>query len=92
MEDSKNASDAAGALGWYFKSAYHQISILILDETVQVVDGLIVDARNGGIGFRNRITPLPTHEYRSTLTEDILFVEPETQCVDLNVTFDFDLS
>lgn len=87
-----NASDGNGALGWYMKSAYRQVAILILDETMQVVDGLVVDARNGGIGFRNHTAPLPTHEYGSTWTEDILFVEPETQCVDLNVTFDFSLT
>lgn len=87
-----NATDNNGALGWYMKSAYRQVSILILDGSVQVVDGLIVDARNGGIGFRNHTVPLPTHEYGSTWTEDILFIEPETQCVDLNVTFDFQLT
>jgi len=87
-----NASDDFGALGWYLKSGYRQIGILILDPTIQLVDGLIVDAQNGGIGFRNHTVPVPAHEYGSTWSEDILFVEPETQCVDLNVTFDFYLS
>lgn len=87
-----NATDPAGVLGWYLKSAYRQISMLILDPRIQVVDGLIVDAKNGGIGFRNHTAPVPPHEYGSTWTEDILFVGPETQCVDLNITFDFELT
>ncbi|KAG7287153.1 hypothetical protein NEMBOFW57_006658 [Staphylotrichum longicolle] len=86
-----NATDGLGSLGWYLKSGYRQMGILILDPTIQLVDGLIVDAQNGGIGFRNHTVPLPVHEYGSIWSEDILFVEPEAQCVDLNVTFDFEL-
>lgn len=86
-----NATDVLGSLGWYLKSGYRQMGILILDPTIQLVDGLIVDAQNGGIGFRNHTVPLPVHEYGSIWSEDILFVEPEAQCVDLNVTFDFEL-
>ena len=87
-----NASDAFGVQGWYLKSGYRQIDILILDPGIQLVDGLIVDAKNGGIGFRNHTVPLPEHEYGSTWSEDILFVEPDSQCVDLNITLDFILS
>ncbi len=87
-----NASDPFGDLGWYLKSGYRQVGILILDSAIQLVDGLIVDAQSGGIGFRNHTVPVPAHEYGSTWTEDVLFVEPEAQCVDLNVTFDFRLS
>ncbi|KAK3294112.1 uncharacterized protein B0H64DRAFT_462604 [Chaetomium fimeti] len=87
-----NTTDGFGEFGWYMKSGYRQVEILVLDPTIQLVDGLIVDSKNGGIGFRNHTAPIPFHEYGSTWTEDILFIEPETQCVDLNVTFDFRLS
>ncbi len=87
-----NATDSFGDLGWYLKSGYRQVGVLVLDPTIQLVDGLIVDAQTGGIGFRNHTVPDPVHEYGSTWSEDILFVEPEAQCVDLNVTFDFSLS
>ncbi|EAQ87388.1 hypothetical protein CHGG_04007 [Chaetomium globosum CBS 148.51] len=87
-----NASDALGESGWYLKSGYRQVDILILDSTIQLVDGLIVDTKNGGIGFRNHTAPAAFHEYGTTWSEDILFIEPEAQCVDLNVTFDFELS
>lgn len=87
-----NASDPYGSEGWYLKSGYRQIDLVTLDPAIRLVDGLIVDAQNGGIGFRNHTVPVPVHEYGSTWSEDILFIEPETQCVDLNVTFDFQLS
>ena len=83
------AFDGYGESGWYLKSGYRQVDILILESTIQLVDGLIVDAKKGGIGFRNHTAPATFHEYGTTWTEDILFIEPETQCVDLNVTFDF---
>ncbi|KAL2142653.1 hypothetical protein VTI28DRAFT_867 [Corynascus sepedonium] len=86
-----NATDPYGERSWYMQSGYRQTGILILEPTVQLIDGLIVDAKNGGIGFRNHTAPAAAHEYGSTWTEDILFIEPETECVNLNVTFDFRL-
>jgi hypothetical protein len=86
------AVDGYSESGWYLKSGYRQVDILILDSTIQLVDGLIVDAKSGGVGFRNHTAPATFHEYGTTWTEDILFMEPEMQCVDLNITFDFELS
>lgn len=40
--------------------------MLLLDPTIQLIDSLIVDAQNSGIGFRNYTMPLPDHEYGST--------------------------
>lgn len=65
------------------------LSVLILDESIQLVEGLIVDMVSGGIGFRNHTGPAASSGYGSTWQEDILFVEPETQCVNLNVTLDY---
>jgi hypothetical protein len=66
--------------------------VLILDEKVEAIEGLIVDMVAGGVGFRNHTAPLPPSlPYGSMWTEDILFIEPETQCVDLNITLDFNL-
>lgn len=86
-----NGSDSYSVLGWYLKPAFRQLSILILDEKIQVVDGLIVDMETGGIGFRNHTVPKRSLEYGSTWKEDLLFVKPETQCVNLNLTLDFQL-
>lgn len=84
-----NGTDIASSLGWYLRAAYQQLSVLILDEKVEPVEGLVVDMVSGGIGFRNHTAPLAPLTYGGTWTEDILFIEPETQCVDLNVTVDF---
>ncbi|KAL2153769.1 hypothetical protein VTH82DRAFT_4924 [Thermothelomyces myriococcoides] len=86
-----NASDPLGEWSWYMQSGYRQTGILVLDPTIQLIDGLIVDAKDGGIGFRNHTAPAAPYEYGSTWSEDILFIEPEAQCVDLNLTFDFQL-
>lgn len=86
-----NASDPHSTLGYYLRSAYRQITTLILEPGLHVVDGLIIDSESGGVGFRNHTVPANTYHYGSTWTEDLLFVEPETQCVNLNFTFNFHL-
>ncbi|PGH20726.1 hypothetical protein AJ80_03486 [Polytolypa hystricis UAMH7299] len=86
-----NASDTSSKTRWYLSSAFRQLSVLILDETIKPVEGLIVDMKTGGIGFRNHTVPKESLSHGSRWTEDILFIEPETQCVDLNITLDFKL-
>lgn len=51
----------------------------------------MVDMKNGGIGFRNHSAPV-WQPYGSVWTEDLLFIEPETACVDTNITLDFSIS
>lgn len=75
--------------GEFIVGKVRPLSVLILDESIQLVEGLIVDMVSGGIGFRNHTGPAASSGYGSTWQEDILFVEPETQCVNLNVTLDF---
>lgn len=55
---------------------------------VKVVDGLIVDEERGRIGFRNHTVPSNATS-GATWSEDIVFVEPEVQCVDSNLTVDY---
>jgi hypothetical protein len=74
----------------YPVGSFRQISSLILNNAVLLVEGLIVDMVNGGIGFRNHSAPR-LQPYGSTWTEDILFIQPETQCVDTNLTLDFSI-
>lgn len=74
----------------YPQSHFRQISSLIMDRKVTLVEGLIVDMDNGGVGFRNHSAP-PVKPFGSEWTEDILFVEPESVCVDTNLTLDFTL-
>lgn len=61
----------------------------ILDSKVQAIEGLIVSTgEKPGIGFRNHTLP-PSSESGFTWTEQILWLEPETACTNLNITFDF---
>ncbi|OKP13537.1 hypothetical protein PENSUB_728 [Penicillium subrubescens] len=81
--------DAYSTFKYYMSAGYRQLETLILNEGPQVIEGLIVDMDSGGIGFRNHSIPTSILEYGATWEEDILFVQPETQCVNLNVTLDF---
>ncbi|KAK2776513.1 hypothetical protein FQN53_002684 [Emmonsiellopsis sp. PD_33] len=76
----------------YLIGKYRQASILALNNAYDIIEGLIVDTKNGGgIGFRNHTIPSPL-PHGSEWSEDLLFVEPHTQCVDTNLTLDFRIS
>ena len=44
---------------------YQHISTITMDDNILLVEGLIVDTKDGGIGFRNHSAP-PSREYAST--------------------------
>jgi len=75
----------------YGIGAFQFIETLLLNELYLPVEGLIVDTIHGGIGFRNHTFP-PGFQYHVVWTEDILFIEPETVCVDTNLTINFTVS
>ncbi|KAK4163896.1 hypothetical protein QBC43DRAFT_370377 [Cladorrhinum sp. PSN259] len=70
---------------------FQQIDTTVLKNEYKVVEGLIVDAKSGGVGFRNHTIPaeLPLG---AEWTEDILFIEPQTECVSNNLTIEFTLT
>lgn len=72
----------------YTKGAYQSLSTQVMSDSYLAVEGLIVDMKNGGIGFRKHSAP-PLHAYGSSWSEDLLFTSPETVCVDTNLTLDF---
>ncbi|KAH7349057.1 hypothetical protein BKA66DRAFT_600615 [Pyrenochaeta sp. MPI-SDFR-AT-0127] len=72
----------------YLVGGYRQLQTILLSNSVQVYEGLIVDTVNGGIDFRNHSIP-STSTYGSTWSEDILFITPETECIDTNLTLDY---
>ena len=76
--------------GDYLVGAFRPLDLLLLNDAVEAVDGLVVDTKVGGVGFRNHTAPtgLP---YGATWSEDLLFIQPETQCVNTNLTLDFTL-
>lgn len=64
---------------------FRKLESLIPRNGFHVVEGLIVDTVNGGIGFRNHTLP-QGFDGRVSWEEDLLFVVPETACVDTNLT------
>ena len=74
----------------FLVGGYRQLHTVLLSDSIGAYEGLIVDTVNGGIGFRNHSVP-PASAYGSTWTEDVLFVQPETECVDTNLTVDYQL-
>ncbi|KAL9621562.1 MAG: hypothetical protein Q9160_003954 [Pyrenula sp. 1 TL-2023] len=88
----------------YVLGSYRQLTSMVLDDAIEPLEGLLMvgnvfystmadyyarqDTKNGGIGFRNHTVPgsLP---HGATWSEDLLFIEPETVCVDTNLTLDF---
>ncbi|WEW55920.1 hypothetical protein PRK78_001355 [Emydomyces testavorans] len=83
IDEMKNNGSA------YLVGAYKQIDNLLLRDGYMVVEGLIVDNKNGGIGFRNHTIPSAYLKYGGSWSEDLLFIEPLTKCVDTNITVDF---
>lgn len=74
----------------YLVGDYRHLSQMILNNAWEAVAGLVVNTKTGGIGFRNHTTPPPL-KYGSLWSEDLLFIEPETECIDMNITLDFNI-
>lgn len=82
----RNSTDPYSVLSWYTKPDYRTMSTILLEDKIKLVEGLITDLQKGGIGFRNHTAPNATLKYGATWTEDILFIEPETECASLNLS------
>ena len=62
---------------------------VLLDGSIEAREGIILDLVKGGIGFRNHTVPIqPQMRYGSQWTEDILWIEPVTSCVNTNWTLE----
>ena len=73
----------------YTVDSYHSIAPVIGDGDVKLIEGLIVDTREGGVGFRSHAVPFTDDvPYGAEWEEDILFLVPETACVDTNLTLE----
>jgi hypothetical protein len=62
----------------------------LLDDKYEVIEGLVVDTVKGSIGFRNHTIPTG-FPYGASWQEDLLFIGPETVCVNNNITLDFSI-
>lgn len=72
----------------YLIGAFRNMQSLILNNATQPIEGLVVDTIRGAVGLRNHTVP-QGFQYGVTWEEDLLFIEPETACVDTNLTLDF---
>ncbi|KAF8251516.1 hypothetical protein K440DRAFT_658621 [Wilcoxina mikolae CBS 423.85] len=72
----------------YIQGSFRGVERLVLRNTTQAVEGLVVDTRTGGIGFRNHTVPADL-ALGGTWSEDLTWIEPITECVDTNLTFEF---
>ncbi|KAI2278777.1 hypothetical protein LOZ05_000374 [Ophidiomyces ophidiicola] len=72
----------------YLVGSYKQMDNLLLKDGYLLVEGLVVDNKNNGIGFRHHTVPSPL-KYGGVWSEDLLFIQPSTKCIDTNITVDF---
>ncbi|KAK5654917.1 hypothetical protein OQA88_6673 [Cercophora sp. LCS_1] len=69
---------------------FRHLDSFILENRYKLAEGLVIDAKIGGIGFRNHTIPVGM-TLGATWSEDLLFIEPSTTCVNTNVTLDFEV-
>ncbi|KAE8382250.1 hypothetical protein BDV26DRAFT_278245 [Aspergillus bertholletiae] len=72
----------------YLTGVYRQLNSLILDNSVALIDGLVVDTSKAQIGLRSHTLPTG-FQNRASWSEDLLFFVPETQCVGNNISIDY---
>ncbi|KAJ3498075.1 hypothetical protein NLG97_g1406 [Lecanicillium saksenae] len=75
----------------YEQGMYRQLDSILLQDGYKVFEGLIIDNKMGGIGFRNHTIPTGL-SYGATWKEDLLFVEPDVSCVNTNLSIDFEIA
>lgn len=71
----------------FLVDSFRPMGSRILDDSIYLIDGLIVNMDKGGVGFRKHTAPGGL-TYGAQWDEDILFHEPETFCVNTNLTWE----
>lgn len=71
--------------------AFRYLESFSLYDDYRAVEGLVVDSKNGAIGFRNHTLP-ENQGNGATWSEDLLFLEPDVYCVENNITVDFNVA
>jgi hypothetical protein len=73
------------------QGAFHMYESLILNDRIDLVEGLVVDTKVGGIGFRNHTVPSDPGQ-GSEWSEGLLWIQPDTACVSTNLSIDYTIS
>jgi hypothetical protein len=74
----------------YTVGTFRNMDSVLLKDTFEAIEGLVVDTVQGSIGFRNHTIP-DGFPNRVSWQEDLLFIGPETVCVNTNLTLDFSI-
>ena len=74
----------------YTIGSFQNMESVLLHDTYEPLEGLVVDTVKGSIGFRNHTFPRDM-ENGVTWEEDLLFMEPETVCIDTNILWTLNL-
>ena len=74
----------------YPVEAFRMLESRVLEEKMFPVQGLVIDMITGGIGFRNHTVPSGISQ-GADWREDLLWLEPMTECVNTNLTLEFTL-
>ncbi|KIW33695.1 uncharacterized protein PV07_00523 [Cladophialophora immunda] len=82
--------DGVARGGKYIVDAFRYLSSMVLDNAIEPVEGLVVDTVTGGVGFRNHTAPVGV-DLGAEWTEDLLWIQPESACVDTNVSVEFQI-
>lgn len=72
----------------YVADSFRYLSTVVLDDAYKVIEGLVVDTKNGAVGFRNHTVP-DAAGLGAEWSEELLFIEPVTECVPMNVSLEF---
>lgn len=74
----------------YTVGTFRNMDSVLLGDSFQAIEGLVVDTVKGSIGFRNHTIP---NGFPNGVSwqEDLLFIGPETVCVNTNLTLDFSI-
>jgi hypothetical protein len=72
----------------YLIGSFRNVQTMVLNNATQPIEGLVIDTVNGGVGLRNHTAP-SGFQYGASWSEDILFIVPETICVNTNLTLDY---
>ncbi|KAJ6442664.1 hypothetical protein O9K51_03839 [Purpureocillium lavendulum] len=71
----------------YPKGQFRHIDLLLSRDGILALEGIIADMGPGGIGFRNHTAPLGL-PHSAEWDEDLLWLEPDIQCADTNLSLE----
>ncbi|KIX02557.1 uncharacterized protein Z518_08498 [Rhinocladiella mackenziei CBS 650.93] len=86
-----NSSSPDFKIDHYAKRTQGEIQygdMIVLADDFVIRDGVVADMKKGGLGFRNHTIPRNVHS-GADWTEALLWLEPETECVNNNLTVEF---